>query len=187
MSDLRQGEKSGPQVSGWFVVVAGPPGSGKTTLATALAPALGLPLISKDVIKETLMDSLGNPSSVQESRAVGRAAVRTLFAVARLTLGAVLESNFQAASLAELGSLPGRLVEVRCICPRDLALSRYRSRAGQRHPGHLDAKRSDDELWNDNLVRPLGIEPTVEVETTTPVNIAALANELRRLCSAPIA
>lgn len=41
-----------------FVLVTGVPGSGKTSLATALSAALGLPLLSKDVVKETLFDAL---------------------------------------------------------------------------------------------------------------------------------
>ena len=52
----------------WFVLVAGWPGSGKTTLATALAGELGLPLLSKDEIKEALMDGLGPPETVAQSR-----------------------------------------------------------------------------------------------------------------------
>ena len=39
-----------------YVVVSGPPGSGKSTLARGLAPELGLPLLSKDRIKEALFD-----------------------------------------------------------------------------------------------------------------------------------
>jgi adenylate kinase family enzyme len=42
------------------VLVSGAPGAGKTTLASALAPALGFPLIAKDHIKETLVDVLGD-------------------------------------------------------------------------------------------------------------------------------
>ncbi|MFI7705853.1 AAA family ATPase [Nonomuraea sp. NPDC049480] len=41
------------------VLVNGLPGSGKTTLAKALADTLGLPLFSKDRVKETLADMLG--------------------------------------------------------------------------------------------------------------------------------
>ena len=42
-----------------LVIVTGPPGSGKTTLARRLARDLRLPLIAKDDIKETLFDALG--------------------------------------------------------------------------------------------------------------------------------
>jgi ATPase family associated with various cellular activities (AAA) len=60
-----------------FVVVSGPPASGKTTLARAIAPALGLPLIAKDTIKEALMSVLPVPD-IETSRAAGHfAAERT--------------------------------------------------------------------------------------------------------------
>ena len=42
-----------------LVVVAGPPGTGKTTLAAKIAEDFRLPLITKDGIKESLFDSLG--------------------------------------------------------------------------------------------------------------------------------
>ena len=57
-----------------FVVVSGPPGSGKTTLATGIAQEMGLPLIAKDLIKETLMSLLAVPD-VDTSKMIGRAAV----------------------------------------------------------------------------------------------------------------
>jgi adenylate kinase family enzyme len=44
------------------VLVSGAPGADKTTLAVPLAAALGLPLLSKDQIKETLFDALNYPA-----------------------------------------------------------------------------------------------------------------------------
>ena len=38
----------------WVVIVNGPPGSGKSTLAGPLARELGVPLIAKDAVKETI-------------------------------------------------------------------------------------------------------------------------------------
>jgi predicted kinase len=42
---------TGPATGGWFVLVAGWPAAGKSTLARALAAELGLPLLAKDEIR----------------------------------------------------------------------------------------------------------------------------------------
>jgi cytidylate kinase len=53
-----------------YVVVSGPPGSGKTTLARHIAAELQLPLIAKDTMKQALMEILDVPD-VAASRHVG--------------------------------------------------------------------------------------------------------------------
>jgi 2-phosphoglycerate kinase len=42
-----------------LVIVTGPPGAGKTAIATELRTRLGLPLITKDALKELLGAALG--------------------------------------------------------------------------------------------------------------------------------
>ena len=162
-----------------FVLVAGPPGSGKSTLARPLAEQLSLPLIAKDPIKEALMDVLGWPDSVQESRTLGRAAVMAMLAIASTSGGAVLESTFSPYAYPRIAALPGPLIEVRCRCPAAVAQSRYRARSVTRHGGHLDLDRQPDELWNDENSEPLGIAPVINVDTTAPVDVADLATRIR--------
>lgn len=58
-----------------FVLVTGPPASGKTTLSTTLAQELGLPRLAKDTIKRGLLQVLEAPD-VAGSRTIGAAAVR---------------------------------------------------------------------------------------------------------------
>jgi hypothetical protein len=41
-----------------FVLVSGPPASGKSTVAPAIAARLGLPLVAEDTIKDALMSVL---------------------------------------------------------------------------------------------------------------------------------
>jgi predicted kinase len=115
-----------------FVLVAGWPGSGKSTLAAALAPRLGLPLLAKDEIKEALMDALGRPETVAGSQQLGRAAVLALLRVAARCPGAVLDSTWFDYALPLTRALPGRLAEVHCVLPRDVAKARYQAR--HRHP-----------------------------------------------------
>jgi len=96
-----------------FVVLSGPPASGKSSLAPYLAGDLRLPLIAKDTIKDALMNVLPIPN-ITASRQLGRAAVRVMLAVAAASpVGAVIESNFhRSEAVADLEALPGSLIEV---------------------------------------------------------------------------
>ncbi len=162
-----------------FIAIGGWPGSGKSTLAAALARELHLPLLAKDDIKEALMDGLGPPPAVGQSRAMGRAAVLILFRIARGCPGAVLDSTWYDYAIPLAAALPGRVVPVRCAVPRETAQARYRARTASRHPGHRDAERSEAELWDDPP-GPHGLGPVLDVDNTAPVDVPALAAQLNR-------
>ena len=145
-----------------------------------LPPALGLPLIAKDTIKQALMTVLPVPD-VPASRMIGRASVAALLAVAAEAPGAVLESVWhRSRAAADLGNLPGGMVEVFCRCDPAMAAKRYAARAGTRATGHFDAERTIQELWNDDVARPVARGwPVIEVDTTARVDITALAARIR--------
>ncbi len=163
-----------------FVLVGGWPGSGKTTVATALAVALGFACLSKDEIKEALMDSLGAPSTVEESQRLGTAAVHAVLRTARGCPNAVIDSTWFAYALPLVRALPGPFVEVRCRIELDVARQRYRDRV--RDARHLDELRTEDELWSRD-VAPLGVGRLIEVDTARPLDIVNLADTVRRALS----
>lgn len=163
-----------------FVLVGGWPGSGKTTLSRALASDLAIPYLSKDDVKEALMDALGAPSSVGESRALGRAAVFAVLRAAQGCPGAVIDSTWYPYSEPLVRALPGPLLEVRCRIPLEVAQERYRNRL--RDERHLDQARTEEELWGSE-VAPLGVGSLVEVTTTNPVDSAQLATQVRSILS----
>jgi predicted kinase len=170
--------------SGVFVVVSGPPASGKTTLSRAIAPVLELPLIAKDTIKQALMTVLAVPD-VAASRVIGRASVAALLAVAAESGGAVLESVWHRCyAVDDLRRLPGVVVEVFCRCDPAVAAERYAVRAGSRDAGHFDASRATGELWNDEVARPVaGGWPVIEVDTAGPVDLEAVITAIRAAAS----
>jgi hypothetical protein len=63
---------------------------------------------------------------------------------------------------------------VHCAVPRELARTRYQARAPGRHAGHLDADRTDEELWGEPA-RELGLGPVITVDTSGPADIPGLA------------
>lgn len=164
-----------------FVIVSGPPASGKSTLAPVLARELGLPLVAKDTIKDALMSVLPVPD-VETSRQLGRGAVAAMLAVAAESpIGAVIESNFyRSVAVDGIRRLPGLVVEVFCRCDRATATDRYAERAGTRHAGHFDGVRSGEELWNDEVSEPVaGGWPLPEVRTDGPVEVGEVLTFIR--------
>lgn len=130
------------------IIVTGLPGSGKTTLATRLAADLRLPLLSKDLIKEALFDTLGC-GDLLWSQQLGRASIAVLYAMIEAQLKAarscVVECAFHAAHAnAELGALAARypveFIQIYCTTACEVLAERIRARAanGARHPGHHD-------------------------------------------------
>jgi predicted kinase len=170
-------------MSGFYVVVSGAPGSGKTQLARPLARLLGLPLLSKDVIKEALFDELGIGDRLW-SRRLGRASITVLYRLAADVPSAVLESVFQRDfAVTDLKALGKPLIEIHCVCDPELAIERFQKRADtDRHPGHLDTRQPLNKL--EQLVQegniPLGLGgPLLEVDTTGEVVVEDVAAWVR--------
>jgi predicted kinase len=177
-----------PPAERQVVLVTGPPGAGKTTLAEALATELGFALFAKDHIKEMLHDTLGEEPDLASSRRLGGAAIELLWALAGCAPTAVLEANFwpddprhQTHALA-LGTVP---VEVHCVCPLAECQRRYAERAPSRHAVHVDRNPARSALASfERSARPLALGPVVEADTSRPVDIRELAVRVRSLLPA---
>jgi dephospho-CoA kinase len=97
-----------------FVVVSGLPASGKTSLAEPLSQALGVPLISKDAIKERLFEAVGY-GGLDWSRTLSRAADTTMVRVAQDLDGAVFDNFWYAETVDDLLTpLPRPIRSCRC-------------------------------------------------------------------------
>jgi predicted kinase len=167
-----------------LVVVTGMPSSGKTTLAETLAPRLGLPLVAKDDLKESLFESLG-AGDVSWSGRLGAAAYDLIFALARTMLAAgvslIVEANFFHDHERSFEELPDhRLVQLHCDAPLEVLLERYGRRV--RHPGHHDAEKIGElpARFASGAHSPLDLPgELIVVDTTRAVDIDELAGRIR--------
>jgi predicted kinase len=159
------------------IVVSGPPGTGKTTLAHRIAAAIGCPAICRDEIKEGMAHATpgfvpgpGDPLTMRT--------LSTFFDVIGLLVGrgttVVAEAAFQdriwSPGLTPLLSRADLRI-VHCMVPADLALARInaRSAADPKRGAHEDAQIGDDaRLRTHNAFQAVDLPvPTLTVDAST--------------------
>ena len=129
-----------------LVVVTGPPGAGKTTIAAALRERLALPLVAKDTLKEALAEALGIAGDREASQRLGAATFQVQFGIVRELLLAgvslIAEGNFRAPWFDDLP--PAEIVQVHVWAEPEILRERLLERDTYRHPVHYDREAADE-------------------------------------------
>jgi len=173
-------------MAAFTVLVTGVPGSGKTTLARELSVRLRLPLLSMDTIKEQLFTTLGvgDRAWALQLRTASLAVIWSLLpdcpdgAIVDLWLDPERDRGVAQSGLTRAGV--GPVLEVLCAPPAAVAAARYAARS--RHPGHLPPDEATLTRIREaaELIAPLGLGPTLRLDTSSSVNADQVADWLRQ-------
>lgn len=130
----------------YCILITGIPASGKTTMAECISRRFGLPVISKDLIKEKLYDQVGFHSR-EEKVKLGIASMEIMYYVAeqmmRCGKAFILENNFENISrdglFAILEKYSYTAITVRLTGDYELIYRRFEERnsSPERHRGHV--------------------------------------------------
>lgn len=130
----------------YCILVTGIPASGKSTMARFLAEAFGLPVISKDRIKECMYDTIGFRSR-EEKVKLGIASMQIMYDLAEELMKSarpfILENNFENVSkeglLTILEKYKYKAITVTLTGDYKIIYQRFleRNRDPGRHPGHV--------------------------------------------------
>jgi predicted kinase len=162
------------------VVVTGVPGSGKTTLGSALAKELGARFLSLDTIKGELHErdvTLGGfePRHGAEAKLKGYLASAKDTVVVDIWIEPGRDTERVAGLLHRYREV---IVEVLCRVPADVAVQRYLQRP--RTAPHLPPDEAT--LWrirrSVEVFQPVGIGRCIEVDSSEPVDVKAVVSRL---------
>lgn len=130
----------------YCILIAGMPASGKTTFAKYLSKELGIPMVSKDELKEKLYDTIGFHSRA-EKVALGVGAMECMYYMAesmmRIHKPIILENNFENSSKDGLEQLLHNYkytpITVRFQGDIEAIYTRFiaRDQSPERHRGHV--------------------------------------------------
>jgi predicted kinase len=163
-----------------LVVVSGPPGTGKTTLAHALAAEIPCPAVCRDEIKEGMAHAHGPGFEGAPGDPLTQRTFPLFFDVVRLLVEAevtvVAEAAFQDGLWRQgLEPLAG-LAELRIVrCTVDPRVARERAArrgalSSARRQAHGDSTlRKDDDVWraaHESFDRVSLAAPALDVDTT---------------------
>ena len=151
----------------YLILVAGLPGTGKTSFARYLGGKLEIPVVSKDTVKEHLFDTVGFRNR-SEKVALGVAAMDIMYhfaeALLELNQSIILENNFENVSKPGLEKLIQKYgcktVTVRFHTDTDVLSERFllRNRSPDRHRGHVIDTQYPEPEGTEALSDKMGIE-----------------------------